>query len=111
MRIEIKSNMYTESKLREVIEDAIKNENLSEEITIEGEPGLKRSFEPSVTIALVSTMGTIVGALISGIVNAMNSRKMQKIIIEINKNKIEVPSDITKEKFEEIISSTKKLLQ
>ena len=63
-----------------------------------------RGLDPTVMVAIVSSAGTALGALINGVLNIAKEKGSNSIVIQDkNGRRVEFPANCSKEKIEEII--------
>lgn len=68
-----------------------------------------RGVDPTILVAIVGTIGTGLGALITGLLQIAKQKAAQKMTVQSGDNKIEVPQDISPEMLDALIDKIKKL--
>jgi len=69
-----------------------------------------REIEPTILVAIVGAISTCLGALISGLLQAIQHTNTKKIILQTEKgSRIEVPVKTSSEEIDKLIEKLKKL--
>jgi ACT domain-containing protein len=91
-------------ELKRRFENRTEGKEASIELELEPNISNTRGIDPTVLVAIVSVTGTALGALVSGLLQVALANRQQKIIIQgKDGSRLEVPSDTSSEKIDELI--------
>jgi hypothetical protein len=71
---------------------------------------LSRGLDPTILVAIVGATGTAVGALIAGLLQLVNGKKDEKIVLRTSSGMtIEFPANLSSKRLDEMINKLKQL--
>jgi hypothetical protein len=100
MQVKISAKSVDLNEVKASLEKTIGS---TEEIEFQVHQPDDRAIETAVLVALIGAGGTVLGALISGIMQLAREKASAKIIVQTEKGRIEAPVILPKEQFERLI--------
>jgi len=110
IKIILNSEDIGQMEFKELLKKQLALNNINVVLEIRKNRPILRGIDPTILVALVGTLGTGLGALITGILQVLKQTAMQKIIIQTeNGSKFDIPADMSPEKLDILIEKIKKV--
>ena len=110
MEIQIAAENLSSTKLRGLLESTLQPLNTNLTMEIKKSKVKVRGIDPAILVAIVGTLGTALGALITGLLQVAQQTAAKKIVLQSQSGqRLEVPAGISPEELDNLIEKLKVL--